>query len=760
MAYDGLYGELSTRGAANEVLTLAITTKEEIEVIAADVDVKSTNVEVLSQQVEDDSAAAQTAAASAASSEINSAASSAAAAASETSAAKWATNPEDDPVTPGFYSSYHWAQKAGDSVTGISENLANESDPTKGSALIGYKGRTLDERLGEEISAADYLVGNTQTQAIQEAIETALFLGGGKVTIPDGTWTMTNVLNMRSNVSVQCGPNTIIDWSGITGQAAVLFFGTIGSEVAISTGVTRGSTAISTVSAHGIAAGDLFQIKSQRNALSVDAGDDWRLGFGTPSSPACYFSEFLFAASVPTTTSLTSGAGLMFPNYNANNASETDPYARSATTVAKVNPVKNSRWIGGKFINVASNLNSAFRSNWAYNCEVVDVDIDKGQNQGSAVFWVNSYFCQAKGVECFTDPTVVVAPEDHAKFNRYKVAGGQSCWFSGCIDLNGSQAFDFTYFNLSTPSVQCGVIGCTTLNSRKNPMTSHPGCYMIDVINNQFLQCGEDGIAIRSRKGKISGNTLTSTSEADTDRLSYALAAYEGWGRDNIFENNVVEGFYYGIYEFDGADAQEQFLYSGNVYRGNTIRNCSYGAFIDPNALSRNTTLRMTIITHNTFNLILQKFLNVDPYSPGVTFSWNHCYGPLGAPGQACVVSGNSPSFTAEGNKYYNLGAAVVPIGMGQITDATTYPGATWNLTSVVRLNETYGPALAISVHRDQVRPGLLEQAGRPGLAFLTDGITNPSALSGYAMIYVDSADGDLKVKFGDSVVKVLATDT
>lgn len=42
----------------------------------------------------------------------------------------------------------------------------------------------------------------------------------------------------------------------------------------------------------------------------------------------------------------------------------------------------------------------------------------------------------------------------------------------------------------------------------------------------------------------------------------------------------------------------------------------------------------------------------------------------------------------------------------------------------------------------------------------IEDGITAPSTVSGRAFIYVDTADGDLKVKFGDGTVKTLATDT
>lgn len=41
----------------------------------------------------------------------------------------------------------------------------------------------------------------------------------------------------------------------------------------------------------------------------------------------------------------------------------------------------------------------------------------------------------------------------------------------------------------------------------------------------------------------------------------------------------------------------------------------------------------------------------------------------------------------------------------------------------------------------------------------LVDGITEPGTVAGFAQLYVDAADGDLKVKFGDGVVKTLATD-
>jgi hypothetical protein len=42
----------------------------------------------------------------------------------------------------------------------------------------------------------------------------------------------------------------------------------------------------------------------------------------------------------------------------------------------------------------------------------------------------------------------------------------------------------------------------------------------------------------------------------------------------------------------------------------------------------------------------------------------------------------------------------------------------------------------------------------------MVDGITAPFTAAGYARIYVDIADGDLKIKFGDGTVKTIVTDT
>lgn len=42
----------------------------------------------------------------------------------------------------------------------------------------------------------------------------------------------------------------------------------------------------------------------------------------------------------------------------------------------------------------------------------------------------------------------------------------------------------------------------------------------------------------------------------------------------------------------------------------------------------------------------------------------------------------------------------------------------------------------------------------------ITDGVTAPDVEAGFAQIYVDTTDGDLKIKFGDGTVKTIVTDT
>jgi hypothetical protein len=75
--------------------------------------------------------------------------------------------------------------------------------------------------------------------------------------------------------------------------------------------------------------------------------------------------------------------------------------------------------------------------------------------------------------------------------------------------------------------------------------------------------------------------------------------------------------------------------------------------------------------------------------------------------------------------------------------NALTVDGATGYVGVGVAVDGTFGAKLDVA-----------------GAIAITDGMTAPSAATAKALIYVDEADGDLKVKFADGVTKVLAADT
>jgi len=47
-----------------------------------------------------------------------------------------------------------------------------------------------------------------------------------------------------------------------------------------------------------------------------------------------------------------------------------------------------------------------------------------------------------------------------------------------------------------------------------------------------------------------------------------------------------------------------------------------------------------------------------------------------------------------------------------------------------------------------------------PSAIGMADGIAAPSTITGMALLFVDTADGDLKIKFGDGTLKTIVTDT
>jgi hypothetical protein len=75
----------------------------------------------------------------------------------------------------------------------------------------------------------------------------------------------------------------------------------------------------------------------------------------------------------------------------------------------------------------------------------------------------------------------------------------------------------------------------------------------------------------------------------------------------------------------------------------------------------------------------------------------------------------------------------------------------------------TIGPSAVSPAMNVDASLGVTGALGVTGHAYantlrIVDGVTAPSAVSGFAIFYVDTADGDLKVVFGNGTVKTIAT--
>lgn len=111
------------------------------------------------------------------------------------------------------------------SVQDLSDNLANNIDPTKGAVLVGYKGQTVTDRLGYEIWVEDFgAVGDgiiDDTAAIQAALNATTVAGvaGNATTVrlASRRYRITDTLDIPALCSIMgCGPESVLRPEGCT----------------------------------------------------------------------------------------------------------------------------------------------------------------------------------------------------------------------------------------------------------------------------------------------------------------------------------------------------------------------------------------------------------------------------------------------------------------------------------------------------------------------------------------------------------------
>ena len=170
--------------------------------------------------------------------------------------------------------------------------------------------RMLKDRFADVVNVKDFGAkgdGVTDdTEAIQAACDHAGALGFALIVFPHGSYKVTERIALPGNCSVN-GFGSRILCSSSNGAFMVEGQG-LGTQVALGSNATSGDTTITTASAHGLVAGDMALLWSQRDSLSEAAGD-WRLGYH--QGLKCYFAEPVSIQAVPSTTtvSLSNGCG-------------------------------------------------------------------------------------------------------------------------------------------------------------------------------------------------------------------------------------------------------------------------------------------------------------------------------------------------------------------------------------------------------------------------------------------------------------------
>lgn len=458
--------------------------------------------------------------------------------------------------------------------------------------------RTQLRRSGVVISALDAEYGVVadgiadDTAGLQAALDAA---AGGELVVPSGTYRITQELRIPSGTTVTGRAGTVLSASGLA--TFISMRGQVGPEVPLATAATVGGRTITTTTPHGLAAGDVVRLTSQRIATSVDAGD-WRLGVGTVNSTGPYFGEFGTVQKVTDATTVVLDTGLVFPDYLPNSAQETEANARPSATIAKVSGMRHSLLRGVELAGTGSGATAnAIVLQDAVDCTVEEVRYSK-PDQGTFIKLSGCY--RSEAYRCWVSNDLAV-PDDVSLFaiNSYKVSGSQSSGFDRCTVLSGTQGFDITYepsdnTQSRVPSVFCYVRNSRSHSALRGPLTVHPGTYGIVVALNDF-DCATGGVTIRGNRSLVLGNIIRGSG------VGYGLYFSEGGGKDSLAMQNHVANFETGLAIIDGAGKNYEGRI-GIVFDANTVLDCLVG-YTRVSALGRSlpTTPEAIAVTRNHF---------------------------------------------------------------------------------------------------------------------------------------------------------------
>lgn len=434
----------------------------------------------------------------------------------------------------------------------ITANITKLFDRTKNAKDYGAKGD----------GVAD------DTAALQAAVDAS---AGRELVIPPGRYKVSGSgVRVPAGTTVTGQPGAVLfsDDEALTSiiWASGYYSGVYRRDLAAPVGV--GDRTITTTVAHGYKPGDVVRLQSQRVATSDDAGE-WRLGWATIGGPGPFFSEFVTVEDVLTTTKFTTRSGLIFPGYRPDKTQDKDPNADTTSRLMKSDGAADNIIIRG--LTIEGKAKIAVRIIRGMNTRVEDCTITL-DTPGRAVQFLDCYRSEAKRCTATGKTTLYVA-EDHAIQNLFHMIACQSSGFSECTAVQGSQCYDITYSSGALfPSVYCYVDNCKSLNSMFNPVTAHPGTYGLRITNNDFSECRDAGIAIRSNSALVSGNQVTGSNASGRA----GIYCSEGGGKNSLISDNIVKGFDVGLQVNDGGDKPFN-GWIGVTFTNNVVEDFSLG---------------------------------------------------------------------------------------------------------------------------------------------------------------------------------------
>lgn len=420
-----------------------------------------------------------------------------------------------------------------------------------------------------------------------------------------GVYDVTNFSIPSGKTLIGEGRNTVLSFKSGT-SIGISINGSIGSEINVTQNITNFSNGAVIANATTLNVGDYFMIMSQRDSLTYDdAGEDWCLGYRTPSGGACYFGEFKQLQS-KSGNAIYSTDSYIYPSYYANNSAETSSAKRACSTVQKVSFASDIliKDIAIKYdFNPTQNGFTAIRGSYAKDVVVDNVNVVFENYNGTygigGIYFSHSYKCTIKNSK--VDITKRPEYTDHFYANVFKFASSQYCNIDNCEGVNCTQTYDLTYYTNSIPCTCCSITNCTSLQASQTGITSHQGTYQSTISNNKVFG-SKQGIFNRSRNAIVNNNIVNCHySEISS---SYGIGIGECGACNSIIKGNSVNGAFTGIYVTDGSDTDSYWRYCGTKIIGNTITGFVTGVFINRSPVGGSST---GLYVHISDNILYTK---------------------------------------------------------------------------------------------------------------------------------------------------------